>query len=420
MAPAGSLGSAEPTPGESTAPQTSGANTSHPSDGAPSSGAPAGGAPIPDSIMTDGAGGTGNAPSSSPDSGTVTHQPVAPAGSGGSGGQAPLLDRDDPAVHFIGRFDDAGEDGMLFEWSGSGMVAAFEGTTVSVTLNDSGENQFTVLLDGELLSTLVAQAGTHSYELAFDLPSGEHQVALYRRTEALFGTSAFLGFDFGSGHLLPPPAAAERRIEIVGDSISCGYGNEGDSAACSFSPDTENHYATYGAMAARTLAAEVVTIAWSGKGVVHNYDTDKVDPLPALYDRILPSRASGSIWTFPIEPHAVVINLGTNDFSTDDDPSPELFQARYVDFLAHLRDKYPNTFILCTVGPLLSGPDLEAARSGIAAAVATRRAAGETNLEVWEMNIGNENPGCDYHPSVSTHQLMADALVEQLRLNLGW
>jgi lysophospholipase L1-like esterase len=309
---------------------------------------------------------------------------------------------------------------MLSEWSGSGVVAAFEGDSVSVSLNDGGSNQFTVVVDGELQPKLVAMSGQRSYPLASGLGAGPHQVELYRRTEASFGSTAFLGFDFGAnGRLLVPPPTPARSIELVGDSITCGYGDEGQSATCSFSADTENHYATYGAIAARELGAELVTIAWSGKGLVYNYDTDMVDPMPALYDRTLPTEAD-SQWSFSKAPDAVVINLGTNDFSTDGDPSPDLFHDRAVALLQHLRDVYPDAFILWTVGPLLSGADLDAARSGIQAAVATQKSAGDEAVEVWEMNIPNDNPGCDYHPGLATHQAMADALVEQLSMWLGW
>src|SRR5690606_7731970 len=123
---------------------------------------------------------------------------------------------------------------------------------------------------------------------------------------------------------------------------------------------------------------------------------------------------------FSVIPDAVVINLGTNDFSTDGDPTPELFTGRYVELLAHLRDVYPTAYILCTVGPLLNGSDLQAARAGIADAVATRQGAGDERVDAWEMNISNDDPGCDYHPGLETHQRMADALVSELSARLDW
>ncbi len=338
----------------------------------------------------------------------------------GAGGSATDPDQSEAAVHYVGRFDQTDAEAMRFEWSGSGVVAAFQGTSVSVNLEDTGSNEFTVVVDGELQDKLVADAGENTYALAAGLADGEHIVEVYRRTEASFGPSTFLGFDFGAdGALLPPPPPPAYKLEVIGDSISCGYGNEGDSATCGFSADTENHYMTYGAIAARALDAEVVTIAWSGKGIVYNYGEDTNDPLPALYDRILPSSSSAA-WDFSVQPDAVVINLGTNDFSTDGDPSPDLFAGEYESFLSHLREVYPDTFILCTVGNLLNGDDLAAARAGIATAVAARNAAGDAQVEAWEMNVPNDDPGCDYHPSVPTHEAMADALVSELQSRLGW
>src|SRR5687768_16197828 len=209
---------------------------------------------------------------------------------------------------------------VRFAWSGSGVVARFSGTSLSVRLD--GGQQYTVLIDGQLQPKLIPSTPTSV--LASDLAEGTHVVEIYRRTEANQGESIFSGFDLGSGTLLAPPPAPERRIEIVGDSITCGYGNEGADMNCPFTPDTENHYLTYGAIAARAVGAELSTVAWSGKGVVCNYGDEPascVDPLPVYYDRTLPERPE-SVWSFASwQPHAVVINLGNNDLSTTTDPS---------------------------------------------------------------------------------------------------
>jgi lysophospholipase L1-like esterase len=309
--------------------------------------------------------------------------------------------------------------GPRFAWSGSGMLARFSGTSVGVRL--TGAQQYTVLIDGALQPKLTSTGDLDP--LASDLALGEHTVEVYRRTEANQGEAQFLGFDFGAGQLLAPPPAAEHRIEIIGDSISAGYGDEG-TLPCGFSPDTENHYVTYGAIAARNLDADLVTVAWSGKGVVCNYGDDAAactDPMPIYYDRILPDRAD-SVWSFAsYQPQAVVINLGTNDFSTTVDPASADFETAYAALLERVRAAYPDAFILCTVGPLLGGADLTTARAAISGGVAAFEAAGGSNVRAWEMNVTNgEPPGCDYHPNLATHQAMADALTAELQAELGW
>jgi lysophospholipase L1-like esterase len=274
-------------------------------------------------------------------------------------------------------------------------------------------NQFTVLIDGQLAPKLVALAGPNDYSLASGLNPGPHRIEVYRRAEASFGPTQFLGLDLGAdGALLPPPPVT-RRIEIIGDSVSTGYGNEG-VLPCPFTPETQNHYLTYGAIAARAVGAELSTVAWSGKGVVYNYGTDLFEPMPALYGRTLPQDPS-STYDFATVPDVVVVSLGTNDFSTDGDPTTEQFAEVYAGLLDRVRSNYPEAFILGTVGPLLGGTDLTAARAGIAAGVAAFVAAGGSKVRAWEMNVPNgAPPGCDYHPNLATHQAMADVLIPEL------
>jgi lysophospholipase L1-like esterase len=348
---------------------------------------------------------------------------------GGSGTATPGMDAatggDDagaPGVRFIGRFDTSDSMGPRFAWSGSGIVARFSGTSVSVKL--LGAQQFTVVLDGVVQPTLIPVGGATT-PLATGLADGPHTVELYRRTEANLGDAQFVGFDFGAGQLLAPPPAPDRRLEVIGDSITCGYGDEGADMNCHFTPDTENHYLAYDALSARALSADLVTIAWSGKGVVCNYGDDPtscVDPLPTFYDRTLPLHAN-SVWDFTSwQPQAVVINLGTNDFSTAVDPTEADFEAGYQAFLTHLRNVYPQAFILCTVAPLLSGTDLTTAKSYIAKVVKAMNDAGDVKVKAFD--IAPTDPadgfGCDYHPSLKTHQKMSTQLVAELKADLGW
>jgi lysophospholipase L1-like esterase len=323
-------------------------------------------------------------------------------------------------VRFVGRFDVTDGQRPRFAWSGSGMIARFLGTQVGVKL--TGGQQYTVLVDGMVRPRLIPVAGGAVSPIVSGLAAGEHLVEIYRRTEGNQGESQFLGFDFGGGTLLAPPAAPARRIEMVGDSITCGYGVEGADMNCHYTPDTQNHYLTYGAIAGRTLGADVVTVAWSGKGVVCNYGDDPsacMDPLPVYYDRALPDRTT-SAWDFASwQPHVVVINLGTNDLSTAIDPTREQFTAAYRAFLQHVRSKNPGALILCTLAPLLSGADLTTGRAYINEVVT---ALGDARIKTLDMEPTDaaDGWGCDFHPSVKTHQKMAATLTARLKAELGW
>jgi lysophospholipase L1-like esterase len=297
------------------------------------------------------------------------------------------------------------------------VVASFNGTQVSAKLSSG---QFTVLVDGMQKAKLVANGSMAS--LAAGLAAGAHTVELYRRTEANQGESQFLGFDFGGGQLLAPPPAPTRRIEIVGDSITCGYGDEGANMSCPFSPDTENHYLSYGAIAARNVNAELITIAWSGKGLVCNYGDDASscqNPLPTYYERTLPDRAT-SQWDFSSwRADAVVINLGTNDFSTSTDPSQSQFEEAYKSFVGKIRSKYPNAWILLTNGSMLSGGDLTMVRGYLKNVVTAVNDPKVKSFEIQPQDA-EDGYGCDWHPSLATHRKMADQLTSVLKSTLGW
>ena len=322
------------------------------------------------------------------------------------------------SVRFVGRVEVGPGDEARYAWSGAGFVARFSGTGASVRLSDD-RNQHQVVLDGRPVRTLVTTRGVERYLVAEGLPPGEHRVELHRRTEALFGVTRFLGIEVANGHLLDTGKAPIRRVEVVGDSISCGYGNEGTTPDCRFSPDTENHFQSYGAVLARGLSAELSTVAWSGRGVVKNYDGGPGDHMGRLYERILPE-SSSSRWSEHESNDAVIVNLGTNDFSTEPDPDEGAFVRGYVALLELIRRNNPHAFILCTVGPMLGGRDLERARAAIARAVELRSSAGDALVTVHRMTTANENPGCDWHPGGATHRRMAEELAAPIRAALRW
>jgi len=315
-------------------------------------------------------------------------------------------------LRVIGRYQACASGGVDVAWSGTGIEVRFSGT--GLTLRHRGPRlRYARLVDGRELPDVYVNEGEQELTIAAGLTPGEHVVRVLRQGEALFGAATWLEVEVMEGQILPAPPPPARRLEIYGDSISCGYGNEGADVNCTFSAETENHYLSYGSLLARALDAELTTVAWSGRGVAQNFARQPGPTLVDLAELALPEQET-SAWTNPTAPQAVLINLGTNDFSTEPDPTLENFVDEYTRLINTLRARYPQTFILCTVGPMLSGADLARAELAIGAAVEAQKRRGDERIAQHRLTTSNIAPGCDWHPSLETHRNMAKELYEPL------
>ncbi|WP_437827475.1 SGNH/GDSL hydrolase family protein [Sorangium sp. So ce1153] len=351
----------------------------------------------------------------------------------GTGGGNPSGD----TIRFIGRFDTTKPEGPRFSWPGSAIVTRFSGTSLSARFNDAStpeqSNFFQVVIDGEPRGVLKVNNQKELYTVADGLDDGEHELLLHRRTEALVGVTQFLEFVPQQGEeLLPVPAAPERRIEVIGDSISAGYGIDGADETCPFTSDTENNYLAYSALTGRLLEADTTIVAWSGRGVVRNYDDEVADTMPEIYGRTIADEPQPA-WDFSSwVPQVVVINLGTNDFSINVPGDAEFrapFTNAYAGLVETVRENYPEAFIFCTIGPMLSDsyPEgaeaLTRARSYIGEVIEDRAASGDDRVRLLEFpqhNGEQDGLGCDYHPSKKTNEKMAAQLSEAISEELGW
>jgi lysophospholipase L1-like esterase len=358
--------------------------------------------------------------SGEPDS-TVGSDGASEGGSPDAGGE----DAGPPAIRYIGRFDMSDPTNPTAEWSASAMEARFAGTSVSARLGGNG-NYFEIVLDGVVQSTPVLATGASSYSLATGLDAGTHDILVFRRDEAFDQPTQFGGFDFGNaGRLLPPPASPPRRIEVIGDSISAGYGDECTNASGSFMAATENEYIAYGPLTARALGADIHVVAWSGKGMYRNIDGTTTETMPILWQRTIPTDTTSTWDPKTWIPDAVVINLGTNDFNAAyRDPSAQ-YQATYLQFVTTLRGVYPDAYIFNCVGPMIGGTEYMTVKTAITNVISMRAAAGDTRLKLVEFMTQDcrgdgSGCGCASHPNAAEHQAMATILETAMRTALGW
>lgn len=145
-------------------------------------------------------------------------------------------------VVLLGRFDTRDPAGPRCAWTACGFSTRVSGAGLDVGLTGPADIRFQVVVDGAPTRAFKTIAGVSRYRVAENLGAGPHEVQVYRRSEAAFGVIQFTGFFPAPGGSLSAPAAPSgRRLEVVGDSVSAGYGNEG----CPYGTDTQNGYLTH-------------------------------------------------------------------------------------------------------------------------------------------------------------------------------
>jgi lysophospholipase L1-like esterase len=336
---------------------------------------------------------------------------------------AGFVPADHPLIRYTGRFDFSDPRRPRYDWPAVTIEAVFEGSSIAALLDDGG-NSYDVTIDGRT-SVLRTQPGQTRYLLADNLSRGKHSLRLVKRTETFYGTPQFLGFELDEGReLLPLPPAKPRRIEFVGDSITAGYGVEGNSPTCIFSPETENAALTYAAQTADLLNAAYTIAAVSGVGVVRNYNSDgamSAGTMLTYYGRTVANDLEED-WDFgQWVPDAVVINLGTNDYSTTPHPAGEVFLQGYTNLIVKVREKYPDTHIFAVAGPLMVGPAEETIRSVVMQMNEVLDDDGVHYVQIDNtLELSAVDFGCDWHPNVSGQAKIAAQLAPAIAEVMNW
>ncbi|MCG6927005.1 MAG: GDSL-type esterase/lipase family protein [Acidobacteria bacterium] len=332
-------------------------------------------------------------------------------------------------LRWVGRVDATDPGAVRFAWQGAGFVAAMAGPTVSVNLRTSGATTvfFQPVVDGLPGDRFeVTQGGVQTVTLASGLSSGDHVIELYRETEGMYGVSTFLGF--AEGTVTGAPATSGRIVEVVGDSISAGYGNLGvephpgwvANPACHWTADNSSWFQTYAAVAGRAFGADVSTVARSGWGMSRDRDGSTSGVLSSVYGNAVGTEDT-TPWSFAPEASVVIVNLGTNDISPGDPGTA--YETAYISFLQDVRSRYPEAWIFATIGSMLGGSELDTINAHLANVVA---ALGDDrvvtfDLGTQEMGSNGEIPtGCDWHPNVVDNARMAEIIKARLQTHLGW
>ncbi|MBQ9919340.1 MAG: hypothetical protein IJO49_00795, partial [Clostridia bacterium] len=299
------------------------------------------------------------------------------------------------------------------------ITAGFIGTKASVKLyataqNADGKDYFNVIIDDNKPFVLTVTPEKSEYVLASNLKKEHHTIKLIKRTEAQFGMLIeFAGFVFKGGKPAPAPARKDFLIEIYGDSISAGYGNEGKGSG--FRLKEENASLTYGMLAADALNAEASIIACSGYGMALSLGGENAKVLPDYYNKNLFHVSGSSISRVKASPKLIVINLGTNDFAMNIDTGR--FYSEYLSFVKKLKAKNPDANIVLMVGGGTTRHIEILERVVQVIKISDSNAKVGVFVSTLDLFSDPDFLGADGHPTVKAHKILANELVEYVRTN---
>ena len=343
--------------------------------------------------------------------------------SGSSSDSTPKLTQTTEQLRLMGRHENLNNGNLRFGASGFTIIARFKGTRIEAELRDefrdgSSYNWFTVFINDEEVNRFRTQRRQTRYVLADNLADTVHTVKLVKDSEGQNGWVTFEGLY--AENFEAPPELPARKIEFIGDSITCGAAMDESIHPCGstnryFDQNRASH--SFGVKLANHFDAQYMLTAVSGMGMYRNWNSSS-PVMPDRYDGIYADFKEGQPeWDHHrYRPDLIVIGLGTNDFSSGSGESPrepfdeEKFFNTYADFVERIRQLHPQADILH-----LASPMLDAEREQQHAELLHRIPDAEVHR--FEERYTS---GCDQHPDVEEHTRMAEELKPVIANVIGW
>lgn len=364
-----------------------------------------------------------------------------------------------PHVKRIGRTH-MHNDTLWLALSGSGIEFSFYGKQAEITIvgdqiaaSGSNEARIAIEVDGQRVVDELVTEKMKTYSIfAHDANEIQNQngdrrensskgrsedrevtVNIIKLSEAAMSTVGIADIKVDGGDGIKATPAQTRKIEFIGDSITCGYGVDAGHAESPFTTSTEDVTKAFAYLTAQKLNADYSMVSYSGYGIISGYtENDQkltTHILPDYYNKF--AKSEGLLnetvnplsipWNFnEFTPDLIVINLGTNDDSYTKDHSERQadYEQHYVLFLKQVRANNPHAKILCALG--IMGDRLF---PFVERAVATySNETGDMNVATmkFEVQLPEDGYGADWHPSTITHRKAANTLTSHIQSLMGW
>ena len=342
----------------------------------------------------------------------------------------------DKYIHYTGRISFANPERPAWNFPGIQIIAAFEGTSLRMMAKPKSGYFMAQIDQAEPFKVAFRGERDSVVTLATALPDGRHTVRLMYIIEGYEFFPEFWGFVLDKGRsLVEAPALPTRKIEFIGNSITCGYGNEGASKFQGFEYETENHYFSYASITARALEAQHWVVARSGIGAYRNYNGPKTgnpeSNMPVQYEYTgyawkpeLRQEATflKEKWDFNrYQPDVVCINLGTNDLSTPNYDA-KLLKQNYQRLLKMVRQHNQRAKIVFLTGSMLYNEELKLQKQLLDEVTAEAQKSGDKEVYRFDMAPIAEEAfyGNDWHPNIYQDEKMAGELIPYLRTLMNW
>lgn len=330
---------------------------------------------------------------------------------------------DSPEILVEGRTATSPEGGLLMGFPGVTLHLKFEGSDLGFRVKASSNDvYFDVSVDGAAPLRLQAKEGEGLYPLFHSATPGVHRISIVRRTESWEGVCEVQGFELGQGgRLLAPDPLPTRKLEFIGDSITCGSSIDVRPGEPQLGNQRSDANLTFAMELGRRFHAQVYLVSYGGRGVIRDWqgirDTNNA---PQFYERALPDDPKSHWDPRRYVPDAIGICLGTNDFNQGI-PDQNEFVNAYVEFVRKVRRDAPNAWIFLIGSPIVWDEPGKPPRGSVLNAYIAEVVQKLDDPRVEAAPV-HHYPGHSYdaHPTAAEHQAMATELEPRFRKALGW
>lgn len=336
---------------------------------------------------------------------------------------------DHEGLRYCGRIDFENALAPVFVYAGSFVCIRFTGSRIEAVISnqrDYGANYIGYILDGvqgKILLEGEQEAGRagrrYRYCLGEGLEDREHELLLFKRMDSRHYFTLH-GFELAEGgQVLPVPEVPGRRMEVFGDSVSCGEVSEAVDYMGKEDPahdgEFSNSWYSYGWIAARKLKAELHITSQGGIALLDGtgwFRGPDCLGMESVYDKIQYNPQIGAVkqWDFESwKPHVAVLAIGQNDANPEDYMAKDYgsekaanWRTHYRAFVERLMELYPKTHFVLTTTILNHDPGWDRAIDDVCRELASPR----VHHFLYERN-GRGTPG---HIRIPEAEEMAEEL----------